>query len=146
MAGTWQPGRTWLSKAQGINRGFKRKGGCVYRITFRVTTRLRSKSSRRILHTTLAIWLLTQPWSFNKSKLLVQLLLNIFTEKNWYKHRYLFLTMGIIIRNLFGMRNFQICLMVGNQTLFFYHRDPCPTTIFKRSNINSNMLERILRP
>ena len=40
-------------------RGFKRKGVCLHIITFRVTTRLQSKSNRCIWHTTLIIWLLT---------------------------------------------------------------------------------------
>jgi hypothetical protein len=44
-------------------RGFVRQGARVRIITFRVTTRLQSKSNRCILHTTLVIWLLTRPRS-----------------------------------------------------------------------------------
>ena len=42
-------------------RGFERKDACVHIITFRATTRLRSKSNRCIWRTILAIWLLRTP-------------------------------------------------------------------------------------
>ena len=51
-----------------IHRGFERKGARVRIITFRVTTRLRSKSNRCIWRTILAIWLLIWPGSSNSSK------------------------------------------------------------------------------
>jgi hypothetical protein len=64
---------TMYSRMLFRSRGFVRKGDRVHIIynTFRVTTRLRSKSNRCIWRTILAIWLLTRPGSSNSTNTLL---------------------------------------------------------------------------
>ena len=74
------PPMVFLLYYRGFDRvkAFTRKGGCVHILTFRITARVQSKSNRCIWHTTLLIWLLIRPGSFNWNKFLFWLLLNSF--------------------------------------------------------------------
>jgi hypothetical protein len=127
-----------------LYRGFIRKGARVRIITFRVTTKLQSKSNRCILHTTLVIWLLTRPGSSNSSKFLYWLVLNSFTQQNWYKCRYLLLTMGVTIQNLFVWGFFKFVWWRASEQ-YFHDRDHC-TTPPLRSDMDPNVPQCLLRP